>query len=402
MGIFGKRKNKGNILTGDYVPSFLPSYGMGLHTFVTTDYRMNQPEKIHSFYDEAEQKLKEIVETCDRHSAGDECDCYIDIATEQNWDLHQEEVPEHEAQIARIQSAIQMRKKDLDRKIGLLQDKMGKLRAEIQPLESLRAQFQVHLGRHHLSLGLPITILAMIVDAIVNMSYLQSVLLSNGILLFITVMGMSVASDLSMWTLGTFLSHKKEHFVSRGLFYAICAGLLSMFLLSVVSSVMIRFGSMDLTFASIGGDGELIPQTAPYTLAQYGITLITSFLTTATGLLSFGFSLDSNAYLVSVRERKERELAQCIEQLEPLLNELTQLEQAQDPRLRDERMRAAAEHQIEALRRGLKLHARKLMTIHNKDADFTQQMGRSGRQVLTESLPDAPRSASTISLTRAV
>ena len=70
MGIFGKRKNKGhyNILTGDYVPSFLPSFGMGLHTFVTTDYRMNKPEEIRSFYEEAEEKLREIMATCDRHS----------------------------------------------------------------------------------------------------------------------------------------------------------------------------------------------------------------------------------------------------------------------------------------------------------------------------------------------
>ena len=102
-----------------------------------------------------------------------------------------------------------------------------------------------------------------------------------------------------------------------------------------------------------------------------------------------------------MRERKERELEQCTARLEPLLNERAQLEEAQDPRLRDEGMRTAAEHQIEALRRGLKLHVRKLMTVQNKDADFTQQMGQSGRQVMTESLPDAPRSASTISLTRA-
>ena len=403
MGIFGKRKNKGhyNILTGDYVPSFLPSFGMGLHTFVTTDYRMNKPEEIRSFYEKAEEKLSEIMATCDRHSAGNECDCYIDSATEHNWALHQAEVAEHEAQIARIRSAIQMRKEDLDRIIGPLQDRADKLRGEIQPLESLRAQFQIHLGSRSLSIGLPITILAMIVDAIVNLSYLQTVLLSNSILLFITVMGMSVASDLSMWALGTFLSQKQEKFVSKPLFYAICAGLLSMFLLSVVSSVMIRFGSMDITFASIGGDGELIAKTAPYTLAEYGITLITSFLTTATGLLSFAFSLDSTAYLVSVRERKERELEQCTARLEPLLNERAQLEEVQDPRLRDEGMRTAAEHQIEALRRGLKLHVRKLMTVQNKDADFTQQMGQSGRQVMTESLPDAPRSASTISLTRA-
>ena len=105
------------------------------------------------------------------------------------------------------------------------------------------------------------------------------------------------------------------------------------------------------------GTGDLIAKTAPYTLAEYGITLITSFLTTATGLLSFAFSLDSKAYLVSVRERKERELEQCTARLEPLLNERAQLEEAQDPRLRDEGMRTAAEHQIEAIHRGLKLHA---------------------------------------------
>ena len=114
---------------------------------MTTDYRMNKPEEIRSFYEETEEKLSEIMATCDRHSAGNECDCYIDSATEHNWALHQAEVAEHEAQIARIRSAIQMRKEDLDRIIGPLQDRADKLRAEIQPLESLRAQFQVPFGQ---------------------------------------------------------------------------------------------------------------------------------------------------------------------------------------------------------------------------------------------------------------
>ena len=105
-----------------------------------------------------------------------------------------------------------MRKATLERKISPLKEKIAKLQKEIEPLESLRSQFQFHIGRFAVSIGLPITIVAMIVDAAVNYSFLQTVLLSNATLLMITVICMSVMSDGSMWALGTFLSHRGENF----------------------------------------------------------------------------------------------------------------------------------------------------------------------------------------------
>lgn len=401
MSLFNWKKRKGhyNMLTDNYVPASLPSYGMALETFVVTEYRMNKPEEIAKLYEEGKERLGEIVATCDHHSVGSECDAYIENATAHNRALHQSEIAEHENQITRIQTAFQMRKEDLKARIEHLKQQIERLTAEIQPLEGLRSQFQIHVGRHAFSIALPITVIAMIVDAFVNMGYLQSILLSNVFMLAITVIGMSVASDLSMWALGTFLSHKEEKFTSKPVFYLICSGLLAMFLLSVVASVMIRYGSMDSTFGTINASGEFVGKES-YSLAEYGVTLITAFVTTATGLLSFCFSLDANAYLVSVREQKKKERERASTELQPLLNELSLLEGAPDPRERDESKRAAAERQIEALRTGLKLYLRKLMALQIKDPNFTEKMGESGARLCAEeaSRPVAPA----ISLEKAV
>src|SRR5699024_3763022 len=120
---------------------------------------------------------------------------------------------------------------------------------------------------------------------------------------------------------GTFLSRRDEEFISKPLYYAICVGLLLMFFLSVVASIMVRWGSMDVTYGTINAAGEFVGK-ASYSLAEYGVTLVTAFLTTATGILSFAFSLDKNAFLVSIRERKKKELANCVAELAPLINEL--------------------------------------------------------------------------------
>ena len=98
--------------------------------------------------------------------------------------------------------------------------------------------------------------------------------------------------------------------------------------------------------------------------------------------LSFAFSLDENAFLVSIRERKKKELARCLAEIDPLLNERALLENAPDPKEWDERKRAAAERQIEATRLGLKLHCRKLMAEGVNDPDFTERMTESGEALL--------------------
>lgn len=385
--IFSKKKvGDYNVLTDNYVPASLPTCGQGLENFVTADYPMNKPEIVEAGYHDAEAYLDGVISTCDHHSNGTECDHYIDAETERCIAVHEAAIANNENQIVRIHSAREMRKATLERKISPLKEKIAKLQSEIEPLEGLRSQFTLHVGRFAISVGLPITIISMIVDAAVNYSFLQTVLLSNATLLMITVICMSVMSDGSMWALGTFLSHRGEKFTSKPLFWTICVSLASMFILSVVASVMVRWGSMDTTYGTINAAGEFVGKES-YSLAEYGVTLITAFVTTATGLLSFAFSLDKNAFPVSIRERKEKELAKCLAELDPLLNERALLENSPDPREWDERKRAAAEHQIEANRLGLKLHCRKQMTVRVNDPDFTERMAESGDALLREASP---------------
>lgn len=384
-----KKKMAGqcNILTDRYIPASLPTYGQGLENFVTSDYSMTKAEVIKGIYHDTETELEHVIDTCDKYSAGSECDRYIDAEIEHATAIHEAEIADHDNQVIRIRSAREMRKATLERMIAPINKRAERLEAEIAPLEDLHSQFQLHIGHRTISIGLPITIVAMIIDAAVNYSFFQTILLSNAFLLMLTVISMSVMSDLTMWGLGTFLSRRDEEFISKPLYYAICVGLLLMFFLSVVASIMVRWGSMDVTYGTINAAGEFVGK-ASYSLAEYGVTLVTAFLTTATGILSFAFSLDKNAFLVSIRERKKKELANCVAELAPLINELALIENAPDPQERDNRKRTAAERQIEALHVGLKLHCRKLMTVRINDPDFTEKMAASGENLTANASTD--------------
>ncbi len=385
MSLFRKKKDLGqqSVLTDQYVPASLPTEGLSLENFITGDYPMNSVEAVEGAFRGVEILLDGIIETCDHHSSGTECDCYIDAAMGQIIASHEAAVANDENQIVRIRSAREMRKAAIERKILPLKEKVQKLKAEIEPLEDLRAQFQLTIGNKSISIGLLVTALAMVVDAAVNFSFLQGILLSNAALLWITVICMSVMSDGSMWALGTFLSRRKEKFTSKAMFWAICICMGLMFLLSVVTSVMIRWGSMDATYGTINAAGEFVGKES-YSLAEYGVTLLTAFVTTATGLLSFAFSVDENAFLVTLRENKKKELANCIAEMEPLLNERELLENAPDPEAWDAQKRRAAEMRIKTLPAELKLHCRKMMAIRVTDPDFTERMAESGERLMAE------------------
>ena len=379
--LFNKKKNNNKSLTEKYVPAVLPSEGMGLENYVPAEYPENNPEVLEGIYKESEKKLKCVIQTCDQHSDGAECDAYVDNQVKHLYAEHEGIVALHETQIQRINSARSMRKKTLMGKIKSLQEKIEKLNSEIKPVEDLEPQFCVHLGRKAIAVGLPITIAAMLVDAAVNYSFLSGILLANTPLLIITVACMSLCSDACMWGLATYLNHKEEKFTKKPVFWSICMGLLAAFILSVVASFMMRYGSMDTTYGAINAAGEFVGKDS-YSLAEYGTTLITAFVTTATGLLSFAFSLDKNAFRISVRERKKKELADYQKKLEPLQNELCLIENAPEPRELDEAKRAAAKANIEALRTGLELYCRKLMLEKIKNADFTDRMAASGEALM--------------------
>ncbi len=157
--------------------------------------------------------------------------------------------------------------------------------------------------------------------------------------------------------------------------------LFGMFILSVIASVAISFGSMDASFGTVNAEGEYVGKTS-YNLAEYGVTLVTAFLTTATGILSFAFSLDKNAFAVSVRERKRKELMKYQEELEPLEKELALLENAPDPQERDDDKLVSARQQIETTRTGLKLFCRKMMSENIQEPGFTEKMAVSGEQLV--------------------
>lgn len=386
MNIFKKKNSDYSVLTDNYVPASLPTYGQKLENYVPAEYPMNKPETIETVYHNMEAQLKGVIATCDRHSAGSECDSYIDSEMEHYTALHEAAVANNENQIVRIRAARKTRKEALEQRINPLKEKIAKLTSEIEPLEKLHPQFQLHIGRFAFSIGLPITIVSMIVDAAVNYGFLQTILLSNTEILILTVIAMSLMSDFSMNCLANLLSRRKEKNTSKPIFCSICIGLVSLFVLSVVASVMIRIGSMDTTFGTINAAGQFVPKTS-YSLADYGTTLVTSFLTTSTGILSFAFSMDENAFAISVRKRKKKELAKYAAELEPLMNEWNLLENAPDPQERDKCKRAAAEHQMEATRLGLKLHCRKQMAVRVNDADFTERMVESGRALLKEAAP---------------
>ena len=57
-GIF-KKKGDYSVLTDNYVPASLPTYGQGLENFVTADYPMNNPEIIEDSRNNALKKVNE-------------------------------------------------------------------------------------------------------------------------------------------------------------------------------------------------------------------------------------------------------------------------------------------------------------------------------------------------------
>ena len=389
-----------NVISERYFPSKLPSEGERLESFIPSDYSMNDSTNVKRAYVEAKERLNSLLLSCDIYSIGNEADFIIDSQIEHIWAEHNAQCAHIDHQITRINSAIQTRREEIQRKLKLLQETVKVLSSDIEPLKDLEPQFRIRLGHRSVSIGLLVTILAMIIDGFVNYSFLSEVLIQNAALLTITVFCMSICSDGCMWGLAVYLNHRKEDFTEKPVFWMVCAGFLGAFLLSVIASFMIRYGSMDTTFGSIGANGEVIPK-AYYTLADYGITLFTSFVTTATGFLSFGFSLDKNIFRISIRERKEAELKRCLKEINSLQNELALLDNAPDPAVRDAERRKAAVRQIEALRVGLKVCCRELLAEHFQNADFTQAMSSNGEQLLAMASPAFTRKESIKSIAAA-
>ena len=387
-----RTKNKENetsqsMLVDNYKSATLPTYGYALETYATKDYSMNSEEFIGAQYQKLEDAIGDVIATCDKYSVGDEVDAIVENQSDHIEALHLSEIAENNNQISRIRTAISERKETLDRNINEINERIKSLEEEIEPLKPLRAQFQIRIGRITVSVGIIITIIAMIVDAIMNYGFLQTIYLDNKFRLIVAAGCLCLMSDGSMFGLGLLLSRRKETFMPKPIYILSCVLLAGAFVLSIVGSIMIRLGSMPETFGTVTASGEYIGKTS-YSMAEYGATMITALATTVTGLLSGIFSYDENSYLVSIRQRKENLLAKLRAAVNYMLEEYSILEKCDDPCVRDHEKRNAAEEQLKSLRVGLKLYSRKLMTILNGDPSFTERMALSGNKILEEKYED--------------
>ena len=391
-----------NELHDHYVPSPLPTPFKGLEfsnqscyldSFVTSTYPASDPSYLEEVRKKTMDELADLVKLSDSYSSGEGCIAHIDGRIKELYAEVENVGAEHQNQIGRINATKEARKRTLVERAREYEDEIANRTKIIEPLKDLRSQFTFKLGVV-ISIGLLVTIVSMIFDSIVNYSYYQTVLLSNKVLLCLTVIGCTFMSDLSMATLGMYISRKGENFTSKRLFYTICGALLFMFIVSVVTSVMVRIGSMPETFAAVDAKGDPVPPES-YTIAQWGITLVTAFITACTGILSFAFSNDKNAHMVSIRERAKQERAALRSKLEPISNELILLDNAPDVSAYDLRKKNGAVCMIEALRLRLKLDSILMQSVHVGDATFAEKMSELAAKLIEDAPADVTAVLST-------
>lgn len=386
-----KKETMGFVLEENYVPASLPKYGLNLDGYITGEYCLNSDSFIAGCYTACAEKLEELIQTSDSFTMGETFDAFLDGQIAHVESKHQYDVARHRLQTEHIKSAIAVRKNTLNQRKAILEKEIEKKRKVIEPLQDLNAQYELKLGKWHLQLGVIITLIAVVVDSLLNYSFLEGIILSDGFLLLVTVLGLSVLSDGSMFCLGTILSHRKEKYMSKGLYYTAVAGLSIMFLISAFACVFIKWGSMNVTYGTINAAGEFIGKET-YSLAEYAATVATSAITSCTGLISLLFSVDENAHLVKQRRKLESSLRKDVLEYEPIVMELEALEHANDPGIYDKEKRIAAEANLEALKKGLKLYVRKLLALHQKDAAYTDFVSESARDLFKQEKTEDARS----------
>lgn len=367
--------------------SSLPEYGQGIPNYTPVKYRLLEDSFIEECYRQLEEKTRSIIETTDQFTLPDSLDSFVAGQMQHVDTVHREDAAQHERQVKRIRDAMETRKAALDRQNEELKHQIDDLNGTIEPLKNLNAQFELSLGRFHISLGIIVTLLAIIVDTVLNYTFLESVLYQNQVLLMIATICMALMSDFSMYLLGNLFARGSDFMPRKWMYNASCIGLFCSFLLTVVASVMIRVGTMDITFLEADAYGNLVSK-ASYSLADWGITLITSFLTTCTAIFSFAASNDKNAYLVATRRRYEAELAKADAQYQANLDERKDLEQADDPATYDQATRAVAERRMAALQTGLLHRCRDLLATHQNDPNYTAVIFESAAAILANAVPE--------------
>lgn len=372
-----------------YTPRPLPKFAerghIDLSSFITQEYSLLDPTYLQQKFQDCRDFLNSLIRTSDPYTLGSTLDGFVDSQVSFEKNLFHKECIYHEISAANINKARNVRKTELSDRVNTLKQEVSQTREELRELGSPKGKHVLRIGRFMLQLGLPVTIAALAADFYVNKYFVQSILFSKPDLLNILVICMCMLSDISLYAVSTSLSKASSNNSNEKRIQKILVGIFTgFFILSIITSIGLRIGTMNLSFGSYDADGNFIGKTT-FTIAEWSLTILSSFCTALTGAVSFWASFDPEYW----KEKMVNELTEKLKAKETvyleLRSELLALTEATNPLEADLERRKAAEENLKALSIGLKAHVRKLMAIQQEDASFTAAMGHSTAELIEKS-----------------
>ena len=353
--MFKKKRGSTKLLQEEFVDTRLPILSNSIG-YIAHGYKYNDPEYTENLCRKTMKNFEPLVKSMDKHNSGTEAYGYIDaeVLNPVKADF-ENDCAWADYQSTRIQNVTNTRLGKVERVIKKLKTRLEKVEEELEPLKEYKAHNEIKVFRKHISIGLIINVFAIVSDVLVTYPYLESVRTMGGLFLFVSVLAMAITSNCSMSALGNIWSTTDEDFMSKRTRIILSVSYLLAFGLSVVAGPMIKFGSMDQQFGTISASGQFIAREGGYTIAEYGITLITSFLTAFTGLLCFHFNHNRNRDKVLEKRELEKEKSALEHELEDALTERDAILGEYQAAMRlDQDKRKAAIDQISILSEKLK------------------------------------------------
>ena len=384
--MFKKKRSSTKLLQEEFVDTQLPVLSNSIG-YIAHGYKYNDPEYTENLCKKTMKTFEPLVKSMDKHNSGTEAYGYIDaeILNPIKADF-ENDCAWADYQSTRIQNVTNTRLGKVERVIEKLETRLEKIEEEREPLKEYKAHNEIQVFGKHVSMGLLINIFAIVSDVLVTYPYLESVVTMGGLFLFVSVLAMAITSNCSMSALGNIWSTTDESFMSKRTRIILSVSYLLAFGLSVVAGPMIKFGSMDQQFGTISASGQFIAREGGYTMAEYGITLITSFLTAFTGLLCFHFNHNRNRDKVLEKRKLEKE--KCTLELD-LENALTEREailgEHQAAMRLDQEKRKAAINQISILPEKLKSQFTRTWAETSGTAEIVEKAAKTVENMLEES-----------------
>lgn len=362
----------GKVVTTDSVPAMLPTYGKAIPNFHPATYKLAEQSGLSEVYNRCTEQFDPLIETnIDKFSNGDEFDPFIEKQIEHETAFHKKEVAIHHEICEKIARAAKTRTFILQEYKNTLENEIDELHQKLEPLKEVRKQSSLKIGKIDISWGIIATMIFCLFDTIVNFDMIDPIVEGRLSMTIVLLIIMAIASDVSMAVFADCRNKEaEENDRDRKVISYAC---LILFALSIIASIVMRMGSLDLIY-----EGREIG------IAQIAAAAIASIATAATGLLSFAFSLNKTGAKAQLKKELETQLAAKEILLNNTKAELSELE-GFNPFELDDELRKAAEQNLNALRTNLKLHARKLMLDKKKNPGFCQSICENSKKLVADS-----------------